>query len=706
MLQARRRAVVIGVNGCRSPEALPALKYAENDAASIRDILTNDAIGTFRPEDVKLVTGPRATSGAVKRELRRAALETRQDDILIIYFSGHGFVQPRGHARNVYLVTSDLHTDTLVEDPDLGVRMTFLRHDVLDEVEGSSLLIFDCCFPEDRAAGPELFGAVSSLRPGSHAALLSCVPGHRAKERDDVRHGRFTQLLLEGLAGKASSFNGEVTLESLFMTLKDYPEISPTTEARNWQTYVALTRPGTERNVAGETGRDPLRPVHIGTVRHPLDPQAQNLLDLLSQLVSALPSDASRDGAVLEEYKLEALRTALGARGAGIVTVSLTSGRELVAATDPNLLDGLAESVEMLSKASMGKNDAHRLEHLDGEVMYWVPLYTDRECLNQSVLVLVGLPNDRDELGQPLAIFARTFMRPKHEASGSSGLMELGILSELRSSLGRLPTEFEERALRLYRQAIEGLSVIYQPVRRLSQPGRLGGVCGYEALAREDPSHHSAPTWLLNLAFVWDDEFVIQRDLTIGVRAIDTYVRYHESLNRSDDPQPLSINVSPAALFSPRYVAAVGGELRAKGMEGAVTLEISEGEALGLSDEDCRKYLSEFMKEYEVSFSIDDFGVGHASLDRLARLDLAQIKIDRAILEHKSALQELEFIVQLAKQGLTHGDGPARKVILEGLDPEIQREHPELTLPAIYDVGIRYVQGFVNGEPLREPFAP
>jgi EAL domain-containing protein (putative c-di-GMP-specific phosphodiesterase class I) len=704
MLQARRRAVIIGVNDCRSPDVLPGLSYAEKDAISVKDTLTDPVIGTFRTEDVRLVIGARATSSAVKRELRRAALETKQDDILVIYFSGYGYMTPRSHSRNVYLVTSDLNDRSLNEDPDLGVRMSYLRQDVLDEVEGSSLLIVDCCLPESQPADPDLFGAVSSLRPGSHAALLSCVPGNRAKERDDLEHGQFTHRLLKGLEGEAASFNGEVTLESLFMMLKEYPDISPTTEARNWQTYVALTRPGTDRqDPADETSREPLRPIHIGIVRHPLDPQAESLLDLLSDLVTALPAGASADGDVLEDYKLEALRTVLGARGTAILSVSRSSGRKIIASTGQGVVDGLAESVEMLSKASMGKNDAHRIENFNGELMYWVPLYTDREGLNQTVLLLIGLPPSRDQLGQPLAIFARTFMRPKREASANAGLMELGILSELRSNLGRLPTEFEERALRLYRQAIDNLSVIYQPVRRLSQPGRLAGVCGYEALAREEPFRHSAPTWLLQLAFVWGDQFVVQRDLLIGVRAIDTYVRYHQSLNKPDEPQPLSINVSPAALFNSRYAEAMGQAIRAGGLEGNLTLEISENEALGLSEEDCQKYLGEFMKKYDVSFSIDDFGVGHASLDRLARLELAQIKIDRAILEHKSALQELAFIVQLAKQGLTHGGLPARKVILEGLDPGIQRDHPELTLSAIYDVGIRYVQGFVNGEPLRDP---
>ncbi|HZP50213.1 MAG TPA: hypothetical protein VFB40_03535, partial [Actinocrinis sp.] len=50
-------------------------------------------------------------------------------------------------------------------------------------------------------------------------------------------------------------------------------------------------------------------------------------------------------------------------------------------------------------------------------------------------------------------------------------------------------------------------------------------------------------------------------------------------------------------------------------------------------------------------FAIDDFGVGHAPLDRVASFAATQIKVDRAILSHPLALDELDLVVKLADDG-------------------------------------------------------
>src|SRR6185503_8095539 len=58
--------------------------------------------------------------------------------------------------------------------------------------------------------------------------------------------------------------------------------------------------------------------------------------------------------------------------------------------------------------------------------------------------------------------------------------------------------------------------------------------------------------------------------------------------------------------------------------------------------------MTDIAKRLHVNFAIDDFGVGFASLDRIASLDVTQIKVDRAILHHALALDELDLVVKLA----------------------------------------------------------
>jgi uncharacterized caspase-like protein len=133
---AKRRAVIIGVNSSQSAD-LSLLKYAERDAIELRNVLTDPEIGTFDPADVDLLVGADATSRNIKRMLRKRARETAEDDLLLVYYSGHGYIPGWSRIREVYLVTEDLRTAELQDEPDSGVRMSFIRQDVLPKSEAS-----------------------------------------------------------------------------------------------------------------------------------------------------------------------------------------------------------------------------------------------------------------------------------------------------------------------------------------------------------------------------------------------------------------------------------------------------------------------------------------------------------------------------------------------------------------------------------------
>src|SRR3712207_6522073 len=76
----------------------------------------------------------------------------------------------------------------------------------------------------------------------------------------------------------------------------------------------------------------------------------------------------------------------------------------------------------------------------------------------------------------------------------------------------------------------------------------------------------------------------------------------------------------------------------------------------------------------------------------MAELPLTQIKVDRAVLSHPLAEQELALVVRIARHALDlgHADSP-RAVIVEGFD-----EQSPITLKQIYDQRIRHVQGYIS----------
>jgi EAL domain-containing protein (putative c-di-GMP-specific phosphodiesterase class I) len=97
-----------------------------------------------------------------------------------------------------------------------------------------------------------------------------------------------------------------------------------------------------------------------------------------------------------------------------------------------------------------------------------------------------------------------------------------------------------------------------------------------------------------------------------------------------------------------------------------------------------------------------DFGVGHASLDRIASFAATQIKVDRAILSHPLALDELDLVVKLANDASSSDGLPRQRiVVVEGFDSE-----SPIPLYELYAHGIRYVQGYIAEEPASQQLRP
>lgn len=107
-----------------------------------------------------------------------------------------------------------------------------------------------------------------------------------------------------------------------------------------------------------------------------------------------------------------------------------------------------------------------------------------------------------------------------------------------------------------------------------------------------------------------------------------------------------------------------------------------------------RDRLGRLASRHHINFAVDDFGVGYASLDRIASLPIAHIKVDRAVLGHPLAIKELRLVVDVANELLLRGcAATGRTVIVEGYDEEIK-----VPLADIYEAGIHLVQGYIMGE--------
>ncbi|MFJ8834327.1 EAL domain-containing protein [Micromonospora aurantiaca] len=304
------------------------------------------------------------------------------------------------------------------------------------------------------------------------------------------------------------------------------------------------------------------------------------------------------------------------------------------------------------------------------------------------------------DMGEPLAVMLRAVWDSDPAADPLQS--EMTVLTALRRSFGRLPLKLYEDAFSLYQQLISSMIMVFQPVVELDQRATGVSVQSFEALARRNDGEPRAPWSALRMAHDWGDRFIVERDAILVTKAIHSYAEA-DAASGWQGTKPLSVNVAVRSLLSDTYLGQVSKALAEAGLHPrTLTLEISEQDPITpepgeLWPQEPLVYfhnrLTALARELRISFAVDDFGVGYASLARMAELPLTQIKVDRAILHHPMALEELTLVTQIARYGSDQGQtGQPRTVIVEGFDDDAP-----VSLYDIFRLGIHHVQGYFSG---------
>lgn len=217
----KRWAVVIGVGQYESDD-IPDLDYAPNDARAVRDFLMSDAAGPF---DEVLYLEDEAATGAAMREALFVFLQQADwDDLVVIYYAGHGAPDP-GRPDNLYLLPTDTDLDALAATgfPMWDVKTALRRQIAAERV----LVIADACHSAGTADAAAVGGGETNEIAGGFQALFT--PSRRLMltaadtnefSLEDARwggHGVFTHFLLDGLRGAGDrDQNGIVTVTELY----------------------------------------------------------------------------------------------------------------------------------------------------------------------------------------------------------------------------------------------------------------------------------------------------------------------------------------------------------------------------------------------------------------------------------------------------------------------------------------------------------
>ncbi|MBV6621445.1 MAG: EAL domain-containing protein [Rivularia sp. (in: Bacteria)] len=281
--------------------------------------------------------------------------------------------------------------------------------------------------------------------------------------------------------------------------------------------------------------------------------------------------------------------------------------------------------------------------------------------------------------------------------------VEAAIIDALKTDFKFVSKSLYDRRFQLFCERLQKMVVYFEPVICIDANEFF--ISGWEALAR-DTQTLTAPVDLFQTAELWGSQFKIELDQYFLRVAAKSYKQARKSKQRRlTDVVPLSVNVYPESLISKAYCETVREIIKDNIISPRnLILEISEKSELpkfcdGVRLENpltCFKNkLLEYVHQFNIRFAIDDFGVGHSSVSRLAGLNPCHVKIDREILHHQSNNLIINFVHQIVKSNNLYPPN----VIVEGVD-----EETPISLYQLKEMGVTYVQGHIIGKPEPEVY--
>ena len=203
----RSYALVIGISKYENLPPEAQLEYPDRDAESVYTVLISAEGGQFPAENVHKLINENATAANIKKELETwLPSVTKDDDRVVIYFAGHGFVS-NGRA---YLAPYDI---SLKNIPGTSFPMDELGTDIGGKINGKwKVLITDSC--HSGAITPEVDRAKINQTLLDLQKSLFSITASRDREQSFESdkwgggHGIFTYYVVKGLEGEADT-NGD-----------------------------------------------------------------------------------------------------------------------------------------------------------------------------------------------------------------------------------------------------------------------------------------------------------------------------------------------------------------------------------------------------------------------------------------------------------------------------------------------------------------
>jgi beta-lactam-binding protein with PASTA domain len=196
------RALLIGNSEFEADAGLNPLNAPTKDVARLHRALVDSATGLFADDNVRLVI--ERSSHDLLDELDTFFSAAHRDDLLLLYYSGHGLLDER---NQLFLCGRNTRSDKLLRTAVSNVR---INEFVEQSVARCTVIILDCC-----SSGMFKGGDVAAPLAGPGRYVVSSTRGAALANDAAVATGTslFTEHLVTGLLGAAEDRDGDGYLD-------------------------------------------------------------------------------------------------------------------------------------------------------------------------------------------------------------------------------------------------------------------------------------------------------------------------------------------------------------------------------------------------------------------------------------------------------------------------------------------------------------
>lgn len=231
-----RWAVIIGISNYQDTE-IPSLRYASSDAQAFYDWAISPDWGKYAPSQVKLLLDKEATGANIKKALFEWLRGALDEDMVTIYFAGHGSPESPDSPTNLFLLPYDTQYKSIATTgfPMWDIETALKRFIKANKVvviadachSGGVGLSFDIARRANRGIkiNPISSGIQNLSQVGDGVCVISASSDNQFSQeskRWGGGHGVFTYFLLKGLKGDADyNRDTSVTLGELTSYLSE-----------------------------------------------------------------------------------------------------------------------------------------------------------------------------------------------------------------------------------------------------------------------------------------------------------------------------------------------------------------------------------------------------------------------------------------------------------------------------------------------------